>query len=180
MQLWPRLLRFLSSPSWEPSDSESTMTDKRVDDKEQPGPVPEGPAIKKKWKVHEEMAPVDWKVCPENTDSLILFDWIKAIKQFSKKRRKGQEGEWMLDEGMWIPLVRAVTQRQQLRFIDSNESLHFDTENSFSGNLCLRDIFNMESQLHACTAKPKDVIFHLLQVVTPHYSSHLENHVVIH
>lgn len=86
----------------------------------------------------------------------------------------------MLDDGMWIPLVRAVTQRQQLRFIDSNESLHFDTENSFSGNPCLRGIFNMESQLHSCTAKPKDVIFHLLQVVAPHYSSHLKNHVVIH
>lgn len=58
--------------------------------------------------------------------------------------------------------------------------LHFDAGNCSSKSPRLRDIFNMESQPHLCTVKPKDIIFHLFQIVTPHYSSHLENHVVMH
>lgn len=41
-------LRFLASPSWEPSEEESAMTDKRVHDEEASGPVAEGPTIKNK------------------------------------------------------------------------------------------------------------------------------------
>lgn len=41
-------LRFLASPSWEPSEEESAMTDKRVHDEEASGPVSEGPTIKNK------------------------------------------------------------------------------------------------------------------------------------
>lgn len=135
------------------------------------GPVPEGPAIKNKWKVHGEVAPVGWKVCQENTDSRILFEWIKAIKQFSEKRVK-RESERLTTEFflMWIPLACAVTQRQQLLFIKLNEGLHFDAANPVSGSPLL-DIFNMESQLHPCTVKPKDIIFHSLHVVAPQYSS---------
>lgn len=158
------------------------MTDKMADDKEPPGPVPEGAAIKNKWKVHKEMAPVLGKVCPETTDSLILFEWIQEIKQFSEKRWGGQEGEWMPEFfPLWIPLMRALTQTKQLRFLDLNDHLHAETWNPFRGYLCLRNLFNMESQLYSSTVKPKDIIiFHLLQVVPPYHSSHLENHVVIH
>lgn len=38
------------------------------------------------------MPPVEWRVCPENTGSLILFARIKVIKQFSEKRREGHRG----------------------------------------------------------------------------------------
>lgn len=72
---------------------------------------------------------------------------------------------------MWIPLASAVTQRQQLLFIKLNEGLHFEAGNPFSRSPCLLDIFNMEKQLHQCTVKPTDIIFHSLQVVAPHYSS---------
>ncbi len=54
--------------------------------------MPEGPAIKNKWKVHWETPPVEWKVCPENTESRILFERIKLIKQFAEKRRGGHQG----------------------------------------------------------------------------------------
>lgn len=50
-------------------------------------PMPEGPAIKNKWKVHWDTPPVERKVCLENTESRILFERIKLIKQFAEKRR---------------------------------------------------------------------------------------------
>lgn len=48
--------------------------------------------LKNKWKVHGEMPPVEWRVCPENTDSLILFERIQVVKQFSEKRHGGHRG----------------------------------------------------------------------------------------
>lgn len=64
-------------------------------------PMPEAPAIKNKWKVHWDLPPVEWKVCPENTESPILFERIKLIKQFAEKRTDAHEGEKMLDDKIY-------------------------------------------------------------------------------
>lgn len=40
---------------------------------------------------------MEWKVCPENTESSILFERINLIKQFGEKKGgEGHKGEKML------------------------------------------------------------------------------------
>lgn len=56
---------------------------------EAPSSMPEGSAIKNKWKVHWDKPPVERKICRENTESHILFDWIKLIKQFVERGAEG-------------------------------------------------------------------------------------------
>lgn len=76
----------LPSPLGEkPTRRGSAATDQSV--QEAASSMPEGPAIKNKWKVHWDKPPVEWKVCLENTEGHILFDWIKLIKQLAEKRR---------------------------------------------------------------------------------------------
>lgn len=53
--------------------------------------TPKGHAIKNKWKVHRDKSPVERKICRENTESHILFDWIKQIKQFVERGRGSYE-----------------------------------------------------------------------------------------
>lgn len=74
------------SPSVNPRRPEN---DERLDcakEWELKGPAPEGLVIKKKWKAHWRGPPVEWKVCPENTQSHLLFEQIKLIKQFAQRR----------------------------------------------------------------------------------------------
>lgn len=175
-------VRFLPSPSWEPSEEESTKTEKRADDKEPPGPVPEGPAMKNKWKVHEEAAPAVWEGLPRKhrqPDSV----WMNQSDQTVSRKKAGRSrGRMTLDERI-LPRVDSAGVRcnaEAAALFHWFGRLHFNAGNPFGGNLCLRDIFNMQSQLRSRTVKPKGYCSHLLQVVTPHYSSHLENHVVIH
>lgn len=70
---------------------------------------------------------MEWKVCLENTESHILFEQIKLIKQFAEKRRE-DGGEKMLDDKIYsrVEITRSVaTERQRLCFLDLTEFFEF-------------------------------------------------------
>lgn len=88
--------------------------------------------------------------------------WMNQSNQ-TVLQRKGEEVKresecWRQNSTflVWIPLTRAAAALFHWR------EQAFAFGNPFSGYPCFRDIFNIELHLHSCTAKPKEMIFHLL------------------
>lgn len=73
---------------------------------------------------------MEWKVCPENTESRILFERITLIKQLVEKRGEVTREEEALDGRIYsrVKSCCGTMGRQRLCFVDVMEFVHLDND----------------------------------------------------